>query len=224
MTLVGKPGLLKEHSILGRLLLLGHVGATETFFRTVLAGLVNLCPLCKEHASSQVVPFGSIHYYESEDVALGLFDGTSLAGASEIKRVVKKVTDIDLAQTGPLKTALEKYDALCHLRHAAVHAHGNIGTGNAVALGLPSAGSRFTLNIDLARVHEAAMICRTVTQEVNQYLFQETFKRWRNVGLFVRDYEADRQRFVDLYSLFRSMRDTSSRSMTPKKAYGKLFA
>ncbi|SIR45829.1 hypothetical protein SAMN05421833_109116 [Microbispora rosea] len=224
ITLVGKPNLLADHSVLGRLLLLGHVGATEAYLRSLLVGLLNICPLCKAHAGAQVIPFASVHYYDANEVAYGLFDGTSLAGGPEIKKVVKKLTDIDLPNNGALHTALRKFDVLCHLRHAAVHAHGSIGTGNAAALGVANAGRRLILDIDLARVHEAAMICRSLVQEMNQHLFQSTFKKWRDKGLLVRDYSADRQRFQSLYSLFRSKRDVPSKALPPKAAYQRLMS
>ncbi|MFI7037881.1 hypothetical protein ACIBI0_14440 [Microbispora rosea] len=187
-------------------------------------GLLNICPLCKAHAGAQVIPFASIYYYDSTEVAYGLFDGTSLAGGPEIRKIVKKLTDIDLPNNGALHTALQKFDILCHLRHAAVHAHGSIGTGNAAALGVVNAGRRLSLDIDLARVHEAAMISRSLAQEINQFLFQATFKKWRDKGLLVRDYSADRQRFMSLYSLFRSMRDMPSKALPPKAAYQKLMS
>ena len=60
ITLVGRQDLLASYAVLGRLLLLGHVGATETYFRTILVGLLNVCPKAKSHAGAQVLPFASV--------------------------------------------------------------------------------------------------------------------------------------------------------------------
>ena len=224
VTLVGEPALLANHAVLGRLLLLGHVGVTENFVRSVLVRLLAVCPYCRSHAGSQSLPFASVHYYSIDEVAHGLFDSKSLASAVEIRATVKKLTNIDLPPKGPLQVSLTRFDELCHLRHAAVHAHGSIGTGNATALGLLNSGGRLHLNVDLPRVHEAALICRSFVQELNQHLFQHVFLRWRDQGLLVRDYSVDGPVFKNLYGLFRSMNDPGSRKMSPKAAYGNLLS
>jgi hypothetical protein len=223
ITLVGQPDILKSNPVLGRLLLLGHVSATETFMRAILVGLINTCPLSRSHAGAQMVPYASIHYYDEAEVAYGLFEGASLAGAAEIRKAVKRLTDVDIPSGGVCGDALLKFDKLCHLRHAAVHAHGSIGTANAAALGVVSNGGRLSLEINLARLHEAAMICRSLVQEVNQTLFIKTFERWRDRGILTRDYAADRESFVRLYSLFRSKKDLPSKGLSPKDAYGRLL-
>ncbi|MFC5940466.1 hypothetical protein ABUL04_02185 [Micromonospora harpali] len=137
--------------------------------------------------------------------------------------MIKKLIDIDLPNKGTFPSLLERFDHLCHLRHAAVHAHGSIGTANAAALGVAKVGARLSLDINLPRVHESAMICRSVVQELNQFLFIKTFYRWRDGGLLARDYSLDRERFTKLYNLFRSMRDPSSKNMQPKMAYAALL-
>ncbi|RDI31860.1 hypothetical protein [Lentzea flaviverrucosa] len=224
ITLVGQLELLEQSPVLGRLLLLGHVSAAETFLRAILVGLLNVCPLSRAHAGTQMVPFASLGYYGEEEVAYGLFDGTSLAGAGEVKKAVKKLTDIDVQTSGACNDVLNKFDQLCHLRHAAVHAHGSIGTANATALGVVSSSGRLSLEINLARLHEAAMICRSFAQEINQVLFIRTFERWRNAGLLTRDYPVDQATFSKLYSLFRSKKDSESKSLAPRAAYDALFS
>jgi hypothetical protein len=223
ITLVGTPDLLDAHRVLGRLLLLGHVSAAETFVRAILVGVLNRCPIARSQAGTQTIPFSSVHYYDDAEIAYGLFDGKSLAGGPEIRSISKKLLDIDMPNKGPLYAGLEKFDALCHLRHAAVHAHGSIGTANAVALGVTSGKQRLSLDIDFARLHEAAVVCRSMVQELNQFLFVKTFDRWQKYGLLVRDYSLDREQFISLYSLFRSKRDSPSKGMRPSVAYASLL-
>jgi hypothetical protein len=157
------------------------------------------------------------------EVGYGLFDGASLAGATDVRKAVKKATGISIPERGPLHAALARFNEVCELRHAAVHAHGSIGTGNAVALGLTSERTRLRLDIDMARTHESALVCRSFVQELNQFLFEAIFFKWRDAGLLVRDYAIDRPAFLQLYGLFRSMRDAASRGVKPKVAYDLLL-
>jgi hypothetical protein len=223
ITLAGTPDLLSADAALGRLLLLGHVSAAEAYVRAILVGLLGLCPLSRNHAGSQVLPFSSISYYDFDEIAYGLFDGVSLAGAAEVKNKIKKFLDLDIASNSALSSVLRSFDEICHLRHAAVHAHGSIGSGNAAALGIPGTGRRLALNIDLPRLHESALICRSFVQELNQFLFISTFIRWKKAGLLAQDYSVDRVLFRKLYKLFRSQIDPGLENISPKMAYDKLI-
>ncbi|WP_152552126.1 hypothetical protein [Actinokineospora spheciospongiae] len=222
ITIVGDPGLLHTHPVLGRLLLLGHTSAAESYVRGIIAGLLNICSVAKRHAGTHAIPFASLEYYSPSEMAYGLFEGKSLAGSQELLQAIKKLTGIEIKPGSAAFVAIEKFDSVCHLRHAAVHAHGSIGTANVRALGLSSGGGRMSVDIDLPRLHEVAMTCRTMAQEMNQFLFDSTLERWKNGGILARDYNLDRGNFRKLLQLFLSDRDNASGKFGPKKIYDHL--
>ena len=221
--LLGTPEAIAASPQLGRLLLLGHVSAVETYFRTVLVRLLAICPEARKHAGSAVIPLSSVYYYTGTDVTFGLFDGVSLAGLSEFKKALQKSTGYSIDGTAAV-AALGAFDDLCHLRHAAVHAQGSVSSASAMALGVHVDARRFRVEIDFARAQEVAIVCRSAVQEVNQVLFEKTLAKWHTTRRLTGAYDEDRKTFEVLYRTFRSTRDPVSKNVRPKDAYEAIFA
>src|SRR5439155_1081418 len=93
---LGDQAALVASPTLGRLLVLGLVSGVELYFRAILTGLLRCCPICRGHAADQVIPFGAIDYYGSDEVEWGLFDAMSLAGATEIRTRTQRLLAIDV--------------------------------------------------------------------------------------------------------------------------------
>lgn len=213
ITVLGTAEQLVASEELGRLILLGHVSAVETYVRGALVRLIGVCDATRAHAGSQQLALSSIYYYKSEDVALGLFDRISLAGYDEIKKAVKRVADFDIREVSSLGTTLKKFDDLCHLRHAAVHAHGTISSAGAAAIGIGASNERFRVVIDFPRAQEVAAVCRATVQELNEFLFSAAVESWRRKRLLTGDYDLEGERFRQLLRAFWSVRDSTKRRL-----------
>ena len=88
---LGEPSALQSSATLGRLLILGLLAGVETYFRSIFAGMLRLCPECRLAAAAQALPFGSIEYYGQGNAGYGLFERTSLTTMEEIRSQCRKV-------------------------------------------------------------------------------------------------------------------------------------
>jgi hypothetical protein len=201
---LGTEASLAQSETLGRLLLLGLVTGVEVYLRSILTGVLKICPSCRACAADQMIPFGAVDYYGIDSVEWGLFDSSSLAGAGEIKARTKKLLGLDINPATSLDAALAKFDKICHLRHAAVHARGALGRGNATALGLaPESGFR-TLRMGFPTLHQAGGVCHSVVRAYNRFIYRSIVERWIADGRLVGSWESDQALFHPLFALFRS--------------------
>jgi hypothetical protein len=212
---LGDEVALQASPTLGRLLVLGLVSGVELYFRAILAGLLRCCPICRAHASDQLIPFGTLDYYGSDDVEWGLFDAMSLAGAREIRTRTQKLLAIEIRAGTSISAALDEFDKVCHLRHAAVHSRGTLSRGNAVALGIGRDAGRRTLTISLPALHQAAAACHSVVRAYDRFLFEQTLHRWFGTEMLTGEWESDRRIFKPLFDLVYSRRD----ALAPSSAY-----
>lgn len=204
---LGDEQALLDSETLGRLLMLGLVSGVETYLRSLIAELLRVCPISRDAVATQLIPFGSIDYYGAEGPEKGLFDGISLAGADEVRKASRKLLGVDLGNGGSINAALAEFDKLCHLRHAAVHARGSLGRGNAAGLGLTIGGSAPTLCLTLPTLHRAGIVCHSTVRAYNRFIFVETVHRWIGAGRLSGVWVNDEAVFKPLYFLFHSTRD-----------------
>jgi hypothetical protein len=216
--LLGDPNALTASPTLARLLLLGLVTGVESYFRTVLASTLKVCPLSRAAASEQVIPFGSVNYYGASEIELALFEGSSFSSAKEIRNRTQKVSGIQVPNSGSLNDALEKFQLVCELRHAAVHAHGSLTSGNAQALGLPPALTPGVVQLDLAALHSLGSVCLSVVRAFNRFFFEAVVRRWIAASVLVGDWNSDWRRFRSLHAVFYSLEDGVGET-DPRKAY-----
>ena len=214
IVLIGAPDSIAKNSSLGRLILLGVVSEVESFFKQVLGGCVRLCNSCRRSASSHVIPFAAVDYYENDDIEYALVESISFATNGEIVRQTKKLTGLDLGSSPELKTAVQQFDHVCHLRHAAVHASGILGTGNIREI---SRESRMKLQVDLqfAEIQTIVAICHNLVREYNRALYSKVIDRWLDDKLLKGDWQVDRNQFAPVFQLFHSVED----SCGPSNAY-----
>lgn len=204
---LGHSAALAASPALGRLLLLGLVGAAEAYFRSVITGVLRLCPVCRANAADQLIPFGAIDYYGSSEVEYGLFDASSLAGAAEIRKRTQNLLGITVKDGSSTAAALAEFDKVCHLRHAAVHARGTLGRGNAAALGLGSSYGRRTLAVTFGNLQDAGLVCHSAVRAYNRFLYQAVVGRWVGQSVLSGTWASDKDRFAPLFELFRSKKD-----------------
>jgi hypothetical protein len=216
---LGDPQQLTASATLGRLLLLGVMTATESYFRDILFGVVVTCPIARESISDQTVPFGASEYYGPERIALGLFEGVSFASKSEVEKKSQQIAGVKWTPQSSLGAALANYEQVCHVRHAATHAHGVLNRGNARALGvLERRGQSLQVVIDLAHLHSAARACTSLVRAYNNEVYNGILKRWLDRNLLKGSWIDDKSLFGSLFELFRSKQDAVS-SSTAYNAY-----
>jgi hypothetical protein len=209
---------LDDSATLGRLLVLGLVTGCETYFRRVIVGILNVCPIARENAASHVVPLGAIDYYAAHEVPLALFDGKSLTEYREIQKLTRNFTGIALPDSGGLALLGEQYTRIGHLRHAAVHAHGNLTLGNVRAIGFAAADAPHQVRLTHVQLQAIAADCLSFVRAYNRTMFAELITRWVNRGVIQNRWRDDWRLVRRAHSLFYSADDGTS-AADPRGAY-----
>jgi hypothetical protein len=201
---------------MGRVLLLGLVSAVEYYFRSVLARVIQVCPICFGNAARLPIPLGSVFHYGLEDLGYGLLE-SSLASSTELDKATEKITGLKLIKASDsTKAALAQYNEVCNFRHAAVHNRGDLNAANFRELGInieELEGTRLVVNYK--NLNTAAEVCLNMARAYNSSLYQHVLSNWLAVPLFDGTWQQDQDTYVPLYELFRSRRD----AVGPTNAY-----
>ncbi len=220
---LGEPAQLSAHPALGRLLVLGFVSAVDDYFRRVLAGVVHICPNARRRVADRTIPFGAFDYYDAADSALALFEFQSFASVKDVRSATRFVVGSDLPEVGSLGEALNKYEWLCHIRHATTHAGGRLSSRSARALGSETPSSAQSVTVDFDGVHTAAAITYSAVRAYNAWLYNAVLDDWIKRENLVGTWTVDRALVTPLFNLCRSRHDAVApatsynawRSMTP---------
>lgn len=200
-----------EH--LGRLLLLGLVSGTEDFFRSLLAGLIEVCPLTFDRASDLQLSLGATRYYGDERIGLGVLEGVTFSTSGEIAKWSKRIAGVTWSEKDSLHQAVDQFEAVCHLRHACVHSRGELSRGNARALGVDA--DRAAVRVDFGEFHTAVKIAYSLVRAYSRHVFPRVVQSWLGAGLLTTNWATDREKFTPLFELFRSRSD----GVGPSTAY-----
>lgn len=199
---------LKDNEILGRLLVLGLVSGVELYFRSILTRIIQICPICRdEYASDQLLSLGALHYYGIDNIGYGLLEGASLSSAGELKKRTNRLLGLKWQKDSSVDSAMTEFEKVCQLRHAAVHAQGQIGQSNARNLKLGKSGEPHALSINLKQLHQAAGICHNSVRAYNKFLYQELIERWIGRFILKGTWSNDEKLFAPLFTLFYSKED-----------------
>jgi hypothetical protein len=203
---IGTIDQLAANNALGRALLLGIVSGTELYFRSILSTLINVCPVARNHASSQQLSLGAVDYYRLH-LGFGLLENVSIAGSGEIYKQTRRITGIELPKGSSVQQAVLEFEKLCELRHAATHSRGDLGHQNVRDLGLEHRGKRFALQVNLQGLHEATGVCQNLVRAYNRFLYRQTIERWIAERVLYSQWSRDGKKFLALHQLFKSTRD-----------------
>ncbi len=204
---LGNRETLERNNVLGRVLLLGLVSGTETYFRSILARLVIRCPFCCSIAGSQMMSLAAAQHYSEEELGFGILERISFSSSGELARATLKLTGINIDVRSSVATAIEQFELLCHFRHAAVHARGELNPANLAAIGIGTAGAENHLVIRLGHLHLAAEVCLNAARAYNRFLFKGIMNRWIEKRKLTGNWATDRQQFSRMLSVFRSRED-----------------
>lgn len=212
---MGQPDALQQTPTLGRLLVIGLVAATEEYMRSVVAGVLRVCPYSRSESAPQMVSLGAVDYYEREELARGIYEHVSFATASEVVKRTNSILGINTQPSSSLFGALREFDRLCQLRHACAHSDGFLGHSNLRELGARRGLGAQIVTISFASLQSAGAICYNTVRAYNRHVFRAVVERWLAEGEFEGSWTADRDRFSALFKLFRSRSD----SIGPSNAY-----
>lgn len=207
--------------MLMRLLLLELVSGAELYFRRILSSIIGLCPLTRAIASRSQVSLGAAYYYGADTVALALIEHTSLSGQDEIRKYTKQLTEFDIKQTSSEGVALADFERVCHLRHAAVHARGELGSRNLAEIGIKAIGRR---QLFLSPISFRTIVVKThnAVRAYNRFLFDCTMRRWVREKVLTGVWERDKEVFEPVHKLFYSKEDGVGDS-DPKVSYERVW-
>lgn len=212
---MGQPQDLQSNPLLGRLLIVGLVAATEEYMRSVVAGVLQVCPYARLESAPQMVSLGAVDYYAREELARGIYEHVSFATASEVAKRTGAILGIQIKQGTSLFGALQEFDRLCQLRHACAHSDGVLGHNNLRELGARRGLGTQTVLITFASLQSAGAICYNTVRAYNRHVFRSVIERWVAEGEFDGTWKSDRDRFTALFRLFRSRTD----NVGPANAY-----
>lgn len=213
---LGSPSALGASDALGRLLTLGIVTVTETYFRSIITAVVRLCPLSREFASDHQIAYGALAFYGEKEISLSLLEGVSFSGDSEIAKATKKILGFDTSNNRSLTAALETYNRVCTMRHASVHDHGRLNRGNAKTLDVhPAPGHSLCIKMDFSGLQTAASACTSVVRAYNAFLWGSIVPRWINNRLLGGIWQSDKKLFEPMFKVFASTIDATA----PTRAY-----
>jgi hypothetical protein len=211
---LGTDVALGSNPALGRLLLLGFVSSIDDYFRRILSGVVEVCPLARRRASDKPVSFGALDYYEKEQAALALFENTTFASLKELKNQTANIAGINI-DSASVGEAISKYEKLCHMRHAATHAGGLLNSRNARELGITVTGVAHEVLLSEAKLQTAASVCYSAVRAYNRWLFQGLIQSWIDQQVLSGKWATDKSLLESLFGLFHSKED----GVGPPSAY-----
>jgi hypothetical protein len=203
---MGDDASLSANESLGRLLLLGTVTGVELYVRRVLAGLVKVCPLCRDQCSGEQIHLGAVDHYDPAEIGMGLLENVSFSTRGEIAKRTERLTGVQPSADASLAAALDMFNDLCVLRHASVHARGNLGSSNLRELSITPSGKRRVV-LGLPELHAALRTSYALVRSYNRYMHRKIVERWIGSRVLVGVWARDRSRYQPLYDLFASRVD-----------------
>lgn len=205
--LIRAAGEFESDPVILRLLVLEVVSAAEFYFRSLIAGLVSLCPFCARAAVDRMIPFGAIEFYGTSP-AFGLLDNVSLATAGEVQKYTRNITGLEIKTGSSVAAALAEYDRVCHLRHAIVHGRSILGPRNIAELEL-SITHPCSVSIDTLGFQSVIAVIHNAVRAYNAFVFAATLARWVNNSQLTGAWRVDRRLISALCALFVSVEDTN---------------
>lgn len=197
---------LSADELLLRLLLLELVSTAEMYFRQVLASLPRMCPVSKECASKAHLALGAMTYYHEDWLPLGLLEHQSLSGKGEVKKATFHLTGIAVPENGSVSKALEDFERICQLRHAIVHARGNLWFKNASDLGLPL-DPQLQVRLNAMGFQTLVAQCHNAVRAFNAYIAEKILGNWIGKRVLSGSWRTDKARFAAYHALFASKED-----------------
>jgi len=203
----------------GQLVLLGTVAAVESFLRAVFRRAISIDPICQEKASKKDVSYAAALHLTVDLLPEALLERISFTSFDNIEKALKELLGVSGELPADVKSVIDDYVKVCHLRHCAVHRFGKLGASNAVHLGLLEHKVLLEkpLILDYIALQNAIAIATAFVRTLNGFLFNVLISRLPD-GYFSGSYGTDRGRFLVYYRMFAD-RASSSKSAAPRFIY-----
>jgi hypothetical protein len=207
---MGTQSALEGNPRLAEHLLLDYVSATESYFRSTFTRLIHLCPVSREFARTQTVTLLAASSYDTCDLGYAVLDGGSLANAKTLRNRTQQLLGFSIVKNSSVDAALEQFDAVCHLRHAAVHARGVVGSHSLAELGMQGAVGLLKLDLNFTLLQAAAGVCESLVRAYNRFVFNSVVARWIDKGILSGDWSTDRLLYQGIFEACYSTIDGRS--------------
>jgi len=204
------------HPEFGTLILLGYMSAVESFFRALIAGLVNIDDATRRRAGPKTLSFGiATNHPEPSLLPEVLLEHTSFTAAKHVKGSLHEFLGLKPEKfPNDVIFALEEFDKICEIRHCCVHRFGKLGAKNAYELGYDRHRDfierPFSPTIDEVRSISGALV--TFVRTINNYVFHAMLdaiafegQNGEAVWSWNWTFEADEARFKPYYEFFASV-------------------
>jgi hypothetical protein len=207
------------------LLVMALTSASETYFRTIIAGTVAACPVCNSNNLDKGrISFRAIEHYPASMLVLALLEHVSFSDSEAIRKQTSELLQISVPATdkgsSSIATALQNYDRVCALRHALIHSSGLINSQNCAEAGLQEI---CVISPSIAGLQIVAEICRNAALSFNQFLFDTIIGRLYQKGYLTGDYQTDGPHLGPILQLFLSS-SSPAFSSDQKQLHGGIHA
>lgn len=206
------PTLLNENPVIGPLLLVGFVAATESYFRDLFSGIVSLCPIAQTSAARERVSLGTVLWHRGHLLERGAFELISFTSAENVKDTARKFAAFSVKPNSAVDVALAEYEKICELRHGIVHSGGVIAGKNALKLELRYATPSSTIAVGFGELQECAAVCSSLVAATNREFFVEIVRRWAVEWRRLAGWRSENvvERFEQIWRLFHSLEDATA--------------
>lgn len=214
--LPANPVFLNQHPSIGPLLLVGVVSATENYFRDILSGVIQICPIAQASSAGQAINLGSVIWHSGVNVGRGSFENISLAGRDSIIKTCRNYLKLEIDKQSLTYAILEEYDKVCELRHSTVHSGTIVAGKNAIKLGISPCCDTVGIKVGFDEIQECASICTTLIVSFNIEIFTILCKRWAVDWRQKPSWNSSKQNdvFNKIWKLCFSRMDESNRTIT----------
>jgi hypothetical protein len=163
--------------MIGRLLLVALVSATENYFRSVLSNVMRVCPVAQSVAAEKTINLGGLLWHGRDDYTRSAFEHASFADQKAIRTTSRDFIGIELPDS-EFRDVLKEFEKICELRHGIVHANGFLPGRNAVKLQVPPSGKPLRIVVDFQFLQQAADVAIALVGTYNRFLFLALCRRW----------------------------------------------
>lgn len=193
---------------LGHLVLLGHMSATESYFRTMIRRAILIDRIAQAAVHNLDISYAAAqHQRDTKLLPEALLEKTSFSSSANIAASLKSFLGIKGEVPLQVQAVLEQFSKVCQLRHCLVHRFGKLGSRNAVNLGIDSHKGLLEkpLSVGYDDIQIAFDILRQCVTIVNNHVFFVLVTRipdWKGI------WGKDKKAFNSYYIQFATATDT----------------
>lgn len=206
--------------VLAEMFIISAVSSTESYFRRLLSSLAAVCPLTADNIGREALNYSAAAAYPQELLSLALLERSLFSSKGVIFKEIKRFTKFETSKHRELSAAVEAFETICQIRHAAAHWRGHLDSDGARRLGVfVTRGEVYRVKLNAPLVQRAFAVCDHLVRLANRELFRFTVERWVENQYLVLDggdEEVDIARCEQLLSVFGSTVYCEEKRVTAK--------